>query len=148
MGALGHGDVEPTFVPKKVSFFEEKGLKVERIAAGNYHTVVICDDGNLYNWGIGLYGVMGNGSTAYALSPLLNDDFIYQREEREAEGEKFAFRKISAADDYTATVMNDGQLLVWGKNDFGQMGVGTGAGFDFVESENLPKEVELEESLP
>ena len=22
IGALGHGDVEPTFVPKKVSFFE------------------------------------------------------------------------------------------------------------------------------
>lgn len=29
IGALGHGSVDPTFVPKKVSFFQEKGLKVE-----------------------------------------------------------------------------------------------------------------------
>jgi len=62
IGALGHGDVEPTFTPKKVSFFEENGLKVKQIAAGNFHCVVVCDDGNLYNWGIGLYGVLGNGS--------------------------------------------------------------------------------------
>ena len=43
--------------------------------------------------------------------------------------------------------MSDGQLLVWGKNDFGQMGVGSGIGIDLVESENIPKEVELEGAL-
>jgi len=45
------------------------GLKVTAIAAGNYHCVVTCDDGNLYNWGVGLYGVLGNGSNSYALTP-------------------------------------------------------------------------------
>jgi alpha-tubulin suppressor-like RCC1 family protein len=44
--------------------------------------------------------------------------------------------------------MNDGQFLVWGKNDFGQLGVGAGIGIDLVESENLPKEVELIAALP
>ena len=43
--------------------------------------------------------------------------------------------------------MSDGQLQVWGKNDFGQMGVGSGIGIDLVESENLPKEVDLDGSL-
>jgi len=140
---LGHGDVEPTFVPKKVSFFEEKGLKVEQIAAGNYHCVAICNDGNLYNWGIGLYGVLGNGSNNYALTPQINDDFVYQLEQ----DEDLKFRKISAADDYTAVVMSNGELLVWGKNDFGQMGVGAGIGIDLVESENYPREVNLDEAL-
>ena len=37
--------------------------------------------------------------------------------------------------------------MVWGKNDFGQMGVGSGIGIDLVESENIPKEVNLEQSL-
>lgn len=146
VGALGHGNIEPTFVPKRVSFFEEKGLKVKQIAAGNYHCVVVCDDGNLYNWGIGLYGVLGNASNNYALTPTINEDFVYQREE--LGDSNLCFQKISAADDYTAAVMNDGQLFVWGKNDFGQLGVGSGIGIDLVESENIPKEVDLVQCLP
>ena len=66
---------------------------------------------------------------------------------KEEEVVDLLFKKVSAADDYTAAVMSDGQLLVWGKNDFGQMGVGSGIGIDLVESENLPKEVDLEGSL-
>ena len=148
VGALGHGDLEPTFTPKKVQFFPENGLKVKSIAAGNYHCVVLCDDGNLYNWGVGLYGVLGNGSNSYALKPVVNDDFLFQRQEAQREGLDFGFRKISAADDYTAAVMKDGQFFVWGKNDFGQMGVGSGIGIDLVESENIPKELDLAQALP
>ena len=48
-------------MPRKVSFFEENGLKALQVAAGNYHCAVVCDDGNLYTWGRGLYGVLGNG---------------------------------------------------------------------------------------
>ncbi len=81
--------------------------------------MVLCDDGNLYNWGVGLYGILGNGSNSYALKPVVNEDFLYQRQEAEREGLDFGFRKISAADEYTAAVMKDGQLFVWGKNDFG-----------------------------
>ena len=77
IGALGHGDIHHTFVPKKVKFFEENGLKVKMIAAGNYHCAVVCDDDNLYTWGVGLYGVLGNGSNQYALSPALNEDIVH-----------------------------------------------------------------------
>ena len=65
VGALGHGNLEATFTPKEVKYFSENGLKVKRIAAGNYHCVVECDDGQIYNWGVGLYGVLGNGTNAY-----------------------------------------------------------------------------------
>jgi alpha-tubulin suppressor-like RCC1 family protein len=34
--------------------------------------------------------------------------------------------------------MKDGSLYVWGKNDRGQLGVGTGIGIDMIESENVP----------
>lgn len=77
----------------------------------------------------------------------MNEDFIYQRDELSEDKQNFGFRKISAADDYTAAVMNDGQIYVWGKNDFGQMGVGAGIGIDLVESENIPKDLDLEQSL-
>ena len=61
----------------------------------------------------------------------------------ERDGEQFGFKKISAADDFTAVILNDGTIYVWGKNDFGQMGIGSGIGIDLVESENIPKEVDL-----
>jgi alpha-tubulin suppressor-like RCC1 family protein len=70
------------------------------------------------------------------------------KKEAEEEGYEFGIRKIDAADEYTATILNDGQLYVWGKNDHGQMGVGSGIGIDLVESENLPREVDLKQSLP
>lgn len=62
IGALGHGDKEPQFAPKKVKFFSENGKKVKSISAGLYHCNAMLDNGEVYNWGRGLYGVLGNGS--------------------------------------------------------------------------------------
>lgn len=107
----------------------------------------MCDDGNLYTWGVGLYGVLGNGSNAQALKPILIEEFKYLKEEAEREGLEFSIKKVSAADDYTAVVLNDGQLLTWGKNDRGQMGIGAGLGIDLVESEGTPKEVDFQGAL-
>lgn len=72
------------------------------------------------------------------------------KEEAEEQGlaKSYGFKKLSAADDFTCALMKDGQILVWGKNDQGQMGVGSGIGIDLVESENLPKEVDLSVALP
>jgi len=120
---------------------------VTQIAAGSYHSVALCDDGNLYTWGRGQYGVLGNGDNSYSLEPILNEEFAFMKKEAEDEGLEFGFRKIDAADEYTATVMKDGQLFVWGKNDHGQMGVGSGIGIDLVESENVPREVDLKQVL-
>lgn len=138
IGALGHGDVAPYFHPKRVAFFDKNGLKATQIAAGNYHSVALCDDGNLYAWGVGLYGVLGNGSNQQALVPKVVDEFAYMFDDAKEEGLSLSIKKVSAADDYTATIMSDGQLLVWGKNDRGQMGVGAGVGVDLVESETIP----------
>lgn len=131
-----------------MKFFTENGLKVERIAAGNYHCVALCDDGNLYTWGRGIYGVLGNGSNQQALTPLLNEEFQFIANEAKEEGRDFFFKKIDAADDFTAVVLNDGTLFAWGKNDRGQLGVGNSIGIDLVESENIPREVNFAQALP
>lgn len=39
--------------------------------------------------------------------------------------------------------MNDGTLYVWGKNDRGQLGTGSGIGIDMVESENVPTPINV-----
>lgn len=62
VGALGHGDKQPKFLPKKVEYFEKNKKKIKSISAGLYHTVAIDEDDLVYTWGRGLYGVLGNGS--------------------------------------------------------------------------------------
>ena len=148
VGALGHGDVKSYFVPKKVRYFAENNLKVVRVCAGISHTAVQCDDGNIYSWGQGLYGVLGNGSNQPSLVPKIVDEFSILKEEAAEEGITLKIKKLSVADEYSGTLTSDGSLYTWGKNDRGQMGVGDGIGIDLVESENLPKEINFQKALP
>lgn len=62
VGALGHGDKKHAFAPKKVEYFDKNNIKVKKIIAGMYHTGALTESGDLYTWGRGLYGVLGNGS--------------------------------------------------------------------------------------
>lgn len=113
---MGHGDKKHHFIPKKVEYFEKKGIKVEKIIAGMYHTGALSSTGDLYTWGRGLYGVLGNGSNQYALEPMLNEELDYMRKE---DPENKQIVKIDSADEYTGVLMKDGTYYVWGKNDRG-----------------------------
>lgn len=64
------------------------------------------------------------------------------------EPKSFGFKGVHAADNYTATLLKDGTYFVWGMNDRGQMGIGSGMGpwnwrHDLVESESNPKELDF-----
>ena len=139
VGALGHGDKKHHFSPKKVEYFDKHGIKVKSISAGLYHTVALAQTGELYSWGRGLYGVLGNGSNQYALEPELNDELADLRKQ---EGKEIA--KVDSADEFTGVLMTDGSLYLWGKNDRGQLGVGSGIGIDMVESENVPVNIKVD----
>ena len=136
IGALGHGDKEPHFKPYKVEFFEKnKEIKVKSISAGLYHCNVLTENGQIYSWGRGLNGTLGNGSHAPALEPVLNEDIELLTKE-DPENNKIV--KMDSADEYTVIMLKDGSLYAWGKNDRGQMGTGSGIGIDMVECENVP----------
>lgn len=141
VGALGHGDKKHHFHPKKVEFFEKNNIKVKKITAGMYHTVALTTTGDLYSWGRGLYGVLGNSSNQYSMEPELNDELSTLRKE-DPEGKEIM--KLDSADEYTGVLMRDGSLYVWGKNDRGQLGVGSGIGIDMVESESTPIQIGVE----
>lgn len=92
-------------------------------------------DGDLYTWGRGLYGCLGNASNKYELSPWLQDEL---KSLKDAEPEAKVISKIDIADEYTGVIMKDGSFYAWGKNDRGQLGVGSGIGIDMIESESMP----------
>jgi alpha-tubulin suppressor-like RCC1 family protein len=91
----------------------------------------------VFIWGRGLHGVLGNGTNNYALKPELNQEIEGIKEEY-ADAESRRIVKIDAADDFSTILTGAGDLYAWGKNDRGQMGVGSGFGIDMVESEGQP----------
>lgn len=107
---------------------------------------MLSTEGDVYTWGRGLYGVLGNGSNTHKLTPFFNEDIRAITEEDE--GSKII--KMDSADEYTVIQLKDGTLYSWGKNDRGQLGTGAGIGMDMVECENIPTMVDLrdEDEVP
>ena len=89
----------------------------------------------MYTWGRGLYGVLGNGTNNYSLTPVMNEVIEGVKEETEPHGK---ITKLDSADEATGILMDNGYLNVWGKNDQGQLGVNNEFGMDMIESENAP----------
>lgn len=96
IGALGHGDKEPHFYPKKIKFFEENDMKIKSISAGLYHCNALTEAGEVYTWGRGLYGILGNGSNSHHLEPYLNEIIEGIRED-----EKCEIMALDAADEFS-----------------------------------------------
>lgn len=97
IGALGHGDKEPHFLPMRVDYFKENNIKIKKINAGLYFCNVITEDNELYVWGRGLYGVLGNGANSPELSPVLNEDLKIINDEDPSN----PFVRIESADEFT-----------------------------------------------
>eukprot|EP00351_Strombidinopsis_sp_SopsisLIS2011_P002379 CAMPEP_0116880002 /NCGR_PEP_ID=MMETSP0463-20121206/11855_1 /TAXON_ID=181622 /ORGANISM="Strombidinopsis sp, Strain SopsisLIS2011" /LENGTH=71 /DNA_ID=CAMNT_0004529993 /DNA_START=221 /DNA_END=435 /DNA_ORIENTATION=+ len=54
-GTLGHGSEDDVHFgsPKKVEYFDKRGVKVQDIQLGEYHSMALSEDGNVYTWGYG-----------------------------------------------------------------------------------------------
>ena len=66
-GQLGHGNKKDVSKPTKILFFADK--KVKKIACGDYHTMVVTRDEELYAFGEGNYGQTGTGNKEDCATP-------------------------------------------------------------------------------
>ena len=65
-GQLGHGDKRPQLLPKQVmtgGLHEEEC--VAHVTAGSRHTVAVTEDGEVFSWGLGHFGVLGRSFTPF-----------------------------------------------------------------------------------
>ncbi len=105
-GQLGLGDTTERAEPTKVTL---PGTAT-KVSAGVAHTCAVAG-GQAYCWGINTYGQLGNNSTAQATSPV-----------SVANQSGFTVVDVSAGQDHSCAVTNDGQSWCWGRNNYGQLG--------------------------
>ena len=129
-GQLGNdaGDFRLTPVqvlgPGGVGFLDH----VEAVAAGQYHSLALKDDGTVWAWGYGDYGQLGDGTWASKYTPI-------QVKDSAGTGFLSNIVYISAGESYSIAVKADGSVWTWGNNSDGQLGDNTNS------FKNLPVQV-------
>jgi len=83
---------------------------VIEVSSGDFHTMIIKEDGSLWGWGGNFYGTLGDGTNETRRSPVwIMDDVV----------------AVSAGYEHTMAIREDGSLWGWGSNFHGELGDGT-----------------------
>ena len=61
VSGLGHGDAKTQKMPKQIDTFQNERVHIAQVETGELHSLALTDDGELWGWGNGEYGRMGNG---------------------------------------------------------------------------------------
>ena len=90
------------------------------VAGGYNHSLALKSNGTVWAWGRNNSGQLGNGTTGTAIvSPLQVNELTN-------------VAAIAGGQNHSLALKSDGTVWTWGRNEYGQLGVGTLAGFSFV----------------
>lgn len=110
-GRLGHGDSTDVFIPRPVAFF--KGIPVRMVAAGDTHTLVTTQAGELFAFGRNQNGQLGLGSTDDQLSPQLVSALQGQQ-----------VISVATGAEHSVATTSTGEVWAWGWGRYGNLGNG------------------------
>lgn len=92
-------------------------LQYSQVASGNNFEVVLKTDGTVWSWGNNKYGSLGNGKIENVSEMIPNKvvgiDGIGNLEN---------IKQITAGGYFAAALTNDGKVVGWGYNAYGQLG--------------------------
>lgn len=98
-------------------------ISVAQVACGQYHTACVTTSGDLYTWGLGKFGQLGNGSRLDSRYPsMVNVDALSQRLKA---GTRPRFKMVSCGDRHTCAITRDNmgsKLVTFGSGQHGQLG--------------------------
>eukprot|EP00947_MAST-08B_sp_MAST-8B-sp1_P004750 g4750.t1 len=121
--ALGHGNQEHQYVPKLIEALSS--VRVCAVSAGEYHSLVLAEDGKVYSCGDGEFGRLGHGNTQSQLVPKIIEALSGVR-----------VCAVSAGTWHSLFLTEDGTLYSCGRGLEGQLGHGN------EERQYLPKRIE------
>lgn len=111
-GQLGNGTQNGSGFPIQVMD------NVVAVSCGDYHTAAIRTDGSLWIWGYNSQGQLGNGGEGDVKT---SHGYFMQTVPAKVMDNVAA---VSCGESHTAAVQADGSLWVWGRDYYGQVGIG------------------------
>jgi alpha-tubulin suppressor-like RCC1 family protein len=117
-GQLGDGTTDDKDTPIKVKGLDGEGLLegIVAITSGEYHSVALDSDGNVWSWGYNIYGQLGNGTYENTSTPVLT---------LTSNRQKILSVEAVSIGDYYSIALENGNVWAWGDNSYGQLGDGT-----------------------
>jgi len=104
-----------------VSFASETTAAGPKIAAGDYHTVLLDSDSSVWTWGNNMSGQLGNNSSSSSATPV-------QVVSTYGTGHQYGIIAVAAGNAHSVALGAGGNVLTWGENSFGQLGTGNNDG--------------------
>lgn len=129
VGQLGqdHHDREPGHVNALASEL------IVHVACGRSHSVALNNQGQIFSWGAGSDGQLGQSTTEQCIPvPRLIKKLNQQK-----------ILQVSCGNQHCLALSDDGQLITWGQNSHGQLGLGHG-----FTSQSSPQRVKSLEGIP
>ena len=114
-GQLGTGNVRTYDEPQKVIFGQDENgdeVKIKQIAVGEYHSVALDTNGNVWTWGRNNYYQLGMNAVAYSSIPVKVTGIP-------------KCTRIASANNSVMAVTEDNKLVAWGQNAYGELCNGT-----------------------
>jgi len=100
-------------MPQKITAL--KGKRVVDIACGQQHSLAVTDNGEVYGWGLNVFGQLGLGDTKDRLVPAqltgLKDHFI---------------TSVACGSEHSIALTDQGKVFTWGSSEYGQQGGAVG----------------------
>ena len=113
-GQLGDGSETTKWKP--ILVYDERNERFTQVSCGRYHTGAITAEGELYMWGGGGAGQLGDNT---------NTDSLSRTTPINIKGNPKIIQ-VSCGRDHTGAITESGKLYMWGDNEDGQLGDGTG----------------------
>ena len=95
------------------------GKTIVQMAAGQYHVLVLANDGKLYAWGRNSNGQLGNGTTTSSATPVaVTMSGVLSGK---------TITAVAAGSQHSVVLTSDGLVFSWGYGGLGQLGQGSTA---------------------
>ena len=92
-----------------------------QVSAGQYHSLALGSDGNVYAWGYNNYGQLGNGTTSYSQSVPVRVKTPDRKTYPDLPAD-FTYLQVSAGGDHSLALGSDGYAWAWGCNSYDGLG--------------------------